>query len=302
MAGDARRASLDEIREIQRAARARATDGRPALADDRAAHARRAGRARRRSTASRPRAPAARTRCRSPSLRDEPRRTSRQLEQWLRSLPPRGAVRRERRAACPSSPTLAPERRAPDGREPARERRPAAATTSSCRTSATTPSTCRSPATETSEATRVLGAFLRDVMRAQPDDASGSSVPTRPSPIASAPSSRPPTAPGRPRSCPTRRPPRARRPGHGGAQRAPVPGLARGLPAHRPPRAVQLLRGVHPHRRLDVQPAREVAEGHARHPVAAPDRLAELPALARTSGARTTTASPTRTRGSSTTS
>ena len=47
-------------------------------------------------------------------------------------------------------------------------------------------------------------------------------------------------------------------------QRAPLPGLARGLPAHRPPRPLQLLRGVHPHRRLDVQPARQVAEGHAR--------------------------------------
>ena len=66
-----------------------------------------------------------------------------------------------------------------------------------------------------------------------------------------------------------RRPPRARRARHGGAERAPVPGLAGGLPADRPPRAVQLLRGVHPHRRLDVQPARQVAEGHARHPVAA---------------------------------
>ena len=61
-------------------------------------------------------------------------------------------------------------------------------------------------------------------------------------------------------------------------QRAPVPGLARGLPADRPPRALQLLRGVHPHRRLDVQPARQVAEGHARDPVAAPDRVAQLPA------------------------
>ena len=43
--------------------------------------------------------------------------------------------------------------------------------------------------------------------------------------------------------------------------------------------AVQLLRGLHPHRRLDVQPARQVAEGHARHPVAAADRVAELPAV-----------------------
>ena len=84
--------------------------------------------------------------------------------------------------------------------------------------------------------------------------------------------------------------------------RAPVPGLARGLPADRPPRPLQLLRGVHPHRRLDVQPAREVAQGHARHPLAAADRVAQLPAHARTCGARTTTASPTRTRASSTTS
>ena len=66
-----------------------------------------------------------------------------------------------------------------------------------------------------------------------------------------------------------RRSPRARRPRDGGAVRAPLPGLARGLPADRPPRAVQLLRGVHPHRRLDVQPARQVAEGHAPDPVAA---------------------------------
>ena len=41
--------------------------------------------------------------------------------------------------------------------------------------------------------------------------------------------------------------------------RAPLPGLARGLPADRPARPLLLLRGLHPHRRLDVQPAREVA-------------------------------------------
>ena len=43
-----------------------------------------------------------------------------------------------------------------------------------------------------------------------------------------------------------------------------------------PARPLQLLRGVHPHRRLDVQPAREVAQGHARHPVAPADRVAQL--------------------------
>ena len=60
------------------------------------------------------------------------------------------------------------------------------------------------------------------------------------------------------------------RPGHGGAVGAPVPGLARGVPADRAARPVQLLRGVHPHHRLDVQPARQVAEDHAHDPVAAP--------------------------------
>ena len=76
-----------------------------------------------------------------------------------------------------------------------------------------------------------------------------------------------------------RRPPLARRARDGDPERAPLPGLARGLPADGPSRSLQLLRGLHPHHRLDVQPAREVAEGHARHPVAAADRLAELPAL-----------------------
>ena len=75
-----------------------------------------------------------------------------------------------------------------------------------------------------------------------------------------------------------RRGPRARRARDGDPLRAHVPGLARGLPADRPPRAVLLLRGVHPHRRLDVQPAREVAEDHARARLARADRVAELPA------------------------
>ncbi len=77
---------------------------------------------------------------------------------------------------------------------------------------------------------------------------------------------------------PERRVSRARRARDGDAQRAPVRGLARGLPAHRAARALQLLRGVHPHRRFDVQPARQVAEGHVAPAVAAEDRLAELPA------------------------
>ena len=42
--------------------------------------------------------------------------------------------------------------------------------------------------------------------------------------------------------------------------------------------ALQLLRGVHPHRRFDVQPARQVAEGHVAPAMAAENRLAKLPA------------------------
>ena len=74
------------------------------------------------------------------------------------------------------------------------------------------------------------------------------------------------------------RSPGARRPGHGDPERAYLPGLAGGLSAHRPARLLLLLRGVHPHHRFDVQPARQVAEDHAqRDPLAAADRLAQLP-------------------------
>ena len=52
------------------------------------------------------------------------------------------------------------------------------------------------PATTSSEATRVLGTFLRDVMRAQPGARSACSGPTRPPRTGSAPCSRSPTAPG----------------------------------------------------------------------------------------------------------
>ena len=63
----------------------------------------------------------------------------------------------------------------------------------------------------------------------------------------------------------------------GDAQRAPMRGLARGIPAHRSARALQLLRGVHSHRRFDVQPARQVVEGHVAPALAAEDRFVELP-------------------------
>ena len=76
-----------------------------------------------------------------------------------------------------------------------------------------------------------------------------------------------------------RRPSRCGGPRDGGPQRAPVRGVAGGLPAHGPPRHLQLLRGVHPHHRLHVQPARQVAEGDPPDPVAAARRVAELPAV-----------------------
>ena len=69
-----------------------------------------------------------------------------------------------------------------------------------------------------------------------------------------------------------------RRPRHGGAERASVRRLARRLPAHRAPWPVLLLRGLHPHRRFDAQPAREVAEGQPEHSLAQAHRVAQLPA------------------------
>ena len=134
------------------------------------------------------------------------------------------------------------------------------------------------PGATTSEATRVLGGWLRDVIRDNPDNFRlfgpdetesnrlGDVYPGDQQAVRGADRAR-------------GQPPGPGRPGDGGAERAHVPGLAGGLPADRAARPVQLLRGVHPHRRLDVQPARQVAEGHPRHPLAAPGRLAELPAL-----------------------
>src|ERR1044071_4644394 len=73
-----------------------------------------------------------------------------------------------------------------------------------------------------------------------------------------------------------RRIPWALRARHGNAQRAPVRRLARGLLAHRTAWTFQLLRGFHPHRRFDVQPAREVAEGYVASALAAEDRFIKL--------------------------
>ena len=88
------------------------------------------------------------------------------------------------------------------------------------------------------------------------------------------------------------------RPRDGSAQRAPVPGLAGRLPADRPARILFVLRSVHPHHRFDVQSARQVAEDVQPYPVAAADRFASTTSSAPTSGGRITMASAIRILGS----
>ncbi len=137
-----------------------------------------------------------------------------------------------------------------------------------------------SPGAVNGEATRVLGTFLRDIMKRNADAGQFPGVRAGRDRLQS---------PGRPvrgdrsglgRRAPARgRSSGARRPGDGDPQRAHLPGLAGGLSADRPPRLLLVLRGVHPHHRFDVQPARQVAEDLPRgDPLAAADRLAQLPA------------------------
>ena len=68
---------------------------------------------------------------------------------------------------------------------------------------------------------------------------------------------------------------RAGRPRRRDAVRAHAGGDAGGLPAHRPSRPPLVVRGVRPHHRLDVQPAREVARDLQPDLLAAGDRLAQ---------------------------
>ena len=184
-----------------------------------------------------------------------------------------GRLRAELRA-------LRPDGRAAHGSQPARERRPSDARPRAARLPRLRGGRrgARHGGHRGHQRARHLAARRHAGERDRPRT-SASSGPTRPRRTVSARSLRGhgPGLDGR--AARGRRPPLARRPRDGDSERAPLPGLARGLPADRPSRAVQLLRGVHPHRRLDVQPAREVAEGHARHPVATADRVAELPAL-----------------------
>ena len=210
-------------------------------------------------------------------VRDERRSTCALLEEWLRSYRPEELFDDERRARA-GARRAARRGRAAHEREPARERRRAAARPRPARLPRLRRRRRRARARRRARRRACSARFLRDVIARNPDEL-------------------PPLRPRRDRLEPARRRLRGDRPRvggrdrcrptstsrptgrvHGGALRAPLPGLARGLPADRPARPLQLLRGVHPHRRLDVQPAREVAEGDARHPVAAPDRVAQLPA------------------------
>ena len=63
-------------------------------------------------------------------------------------------------------------------------------------------------------------------------------------------------------------------PGHGNAQRASVPGVAGGLSADGPAWLFLMLRGVYSYRRLDVQPARQVVESVQPYWLAPADRIA----------------------------
>ena len=139
----------------------------------------------------------------------------------------------------------------------------------------------QAPATTIGEATRVTGDFLRDITKRNeefrnfrmfgPDEWASQRLSavfdvTDRTWMAE-------TLPGG-------RPPRARRARDGDAERAHLPGLARGVPAHRPAWALHHVRGVRARGRLDVQPAREMAEGDARgDPLAAADRVVHLPAV-----------------------
>ena len=76
-----------------------------------------------------------------------------------------------------------------------------------------------------------------------------------------------------------RRIPRAHRPGDGNAERASMRRLARGSTCLTGrPWPVQLLRGLHPHRRFDVQSACQMAESDGGAAMAAQDRIPQLPA------------------------
>ena len=189
--------------------------------------------------------------------------------------------------------------RAPHERKPARERGRAPHLISCCLISAITPWTWRSPALARTEATKVLGALLRDVIAANPKtfrlfgpDETDSNRLGEVFKVTA--------APGTPRSS------RSTRRSHptGGSwrcSRAPLPGLAGGLP----PDGRHGLFNCYEafiHIVDSMLNQREVAEGDARDPMAAADRLAQYLLSSHVWRQDHSTGSRTRTRASSTTS
>ena len=135
------------------------------------------------------------------------------------------------------------------------------------------------PGVTVGEATRTLGVFLRDVMAAERRQPK---LP-RPRPRreqlqpAERRAGRDEPRLGR-RNGPLRRPSGPRRARHGDPERAHHRGLAGRVSADRAARLFFVLRGVHPHRRFDVRPARQVAGNQPQAVLAAAHRLAQLPA------------------------
>ena len=119
-----------------------------------------------RSTASRSRAPGARTRCRSRTSATTPS-TCASSRSGCAATGPRSSSTSEGRS-CPSSPRCAPAGRAADERQPARERRRAAARPRPARLPRLRGRGRRARRRRSSEATRVLGGFLRDVIARNP--------------------------------------------------------------------------------------------------------------------------------------
>ena len=119
-----------------------------------------------------------------------------QLEEWMRSYRPeelfdedgRPGARRSRLSLPTGDRRMSANPHANGGAAAARPR--------AARLRRRTRSRCERPGPRRHEATRVLGGFLRDVIRRQPDATSGSSGPTRRRRTACRTSSRSPTAPG----------------------------------------------------------------------------------------------------------
>ena len=159
---------IAEIRRIQADARTQRLHRASRVADDRAAHAqgldRPEGGRRQADRGLLALAPGADGRdAREPRAR-------RILEDWMKSYRPEELFDADGRLR-PELAELAPRGRAPHERQPARQRRPAAARPAAARLPRLCRRRSRRPARSTAEATRVMGKFLRDVMKLNLDGA-----------------------------------------------------------------------------------------------------------------------------------